>query len=125
MRKKYDKDLIAELYLQGVEYADIAERAGVSRAAVYNVVNERGLPRRRVLNVAADEIMDLHKQGFTMEEIKQRTGAGIDRINIILAEPVEEEDMSNLTYAPEQKPVHEIVIYKGKRYLDVTREFVQ
>lgn len=125
MRKNYDKDLVAELYLQGMEYTEIAQRVGISRAAVYNVVKNRKLPRRRPTFVSVSEIRGLQEQELTASEIKEQTGAGISRIDIILGEPVEVEDLSILTYAPKVRPTYEIVTHNGKTYLDVTRDFIQ
>lgn len=125
MRKNYDKELVAELYLQGMEYTDIAKKVGISRAEVYNVVKSKNLPKRRKTLVSISEIRELHEQGLTMDEIKEKTGAGISRIEIILGEPVEEEDFSHLTYASKERPTYEVVKHDGKVYLDVTREFIQ
>lgn len=125
MAKKYDKDLAVELYKQGMQYKDIAKTVGTGLSTIYQLISSRDLPKRRKKIVPAEEIIAFHNQGFSPEQIREMTGAGIERISMLTADiPGLDDDLQGLTYAEKKTCIKEKVVVGNKVYIDVTEEWM-
>lgn len=125
MARVYDKDLAIELYKQGVQYRDIAKTVGAGLSTIYQLISSRDLPKRREKNVPAEEIIAFHNQGFSPEQIREMTGASIDRISILTADISGlDDDLQGLTYAKKKTCINEKVVVGNKVYIDVTDEWM-
>lgn len=133
MRQGEKLRVIRELYEAGSTIEAIAEATGYKPSSINQLLPKAGIFRKQNKNISLykTKIISMRNEGKTLEEIAGETGFNACYISTYLGkigyykntaweEKAEQEiDESKLIYAEVKKPKREVVMWGGKRFVNV------